>query len=133
MTNPTPGKPQQPRDRELSSEALPLAPSEDRRWATVAHFSAIAGFIPAMIIHYLFKDRGPFTAQESREVVNFTLPLSILVFVLMLLAIFIPGIGSIFAVLLVAVWLFMTFSGIVAGVEVNKGRPYLYRFNMRLF
>ena len=133
MTNPTPGRPQQPRDKETSTDSLPLAPSEDRRWATVSHFGAIAGFIPAMIIHYLFKDRGPFTAQESREAVNFTLPLTALMFVLMLLAIFIPGIGSICSVALVVVWLYMTFSGIVAGIEVNKGRPYLYRFNMRLF
>jgi hypothetical protein len=32
-----------------------------------------------------------------------------------------------------AVWLFMTISGVVAGVQVNKGRPYLYKLNLRMF
>jgi len=113
-------------------QALPLTPAEDRRWATIAHFFSLAGFIPSLIINLAYKERGPFTAQESKEAFNFTLVPSVLAVVLFALA-FIPGVGWVFSLLAVAVWLFMTISGIVGGVQVNKGRPYLYRLNLRLF
>ena len=45
----------------------------------------------------------------------------------------IPGIGWIFAILVVAIWLFLTISGVRAGINVNKSRPYRYGLNLRLF
>lgn len=113
-------------------QALPLTPGEDRRWATMAHFVCLAGFLPSLIIHLVYRDRGPFTAQESREAFNFTLPISVLIVVAFVLG-FIPVIGWAFSLLAVLLWLFMTLSGMVAGVQVNKGRPYLYKFNLRMF
>lgn len=115
-----------------AQQALPLTPGEDRRWATISHFFSLAGFIPALIIHLVYRDRGPFTAQESREAFNFTLPLTIVIVLCFGLA-FIPEIGWVFSLVAVLLWLFMTVSGVVAGVQVNKGRPYLYRLNLRLF
>lgn len=115
-----------------ADQALPLTPAEDRRWATIAHFFSLAGCIPSLIIHQVYRDRGPFTAQESREAFNFTMPLSVAILVCFGLA-FIPVIGWVFSLLAVLLWLFMTISGVVAGVQVNKGRPYLYRLNLRLF
>lgn len=132
----TPGPSVPPRhESELSGsapQALPLTPAEDRRWATIAHFFSLAGFVPSLIIHLVYKDRGPFTAQESKEAFNFTLPLSVLVVALFALG-FIPVVGWVFLLLAVGVWIFMTISGIVGGIQVNKGRPYLYRLNLRLF
>ena len=46
---------------------------------------------------------------------------------------FIPDLGWVFSLLGVATWLFMTISGVFAGAQANKGRPYLYRLNLRLF
>lgn len=118
---------------EGSSDApLPLTPSEDRQWATIAHFGAILGCIPSAIIYYVYRSRGPFTAQESKEALNFTLPLTVLAVVLHLLSL-IPGIGWVFAVFVVLVWLFLTVSGIRAGINANKSRPYRYALNLRLF
>lgn len=113
-------------------QALPLTPGEDRRWATMAHFVSLAGFLPSLIIHLVYRDRGPFTAQESREAFNFTLPLSALILISFVLG-FIPAIGWAFSLLAVLLWLVMTIFGMVAGVQVNKGRPYLYKFNLRMF
>ncbi|WP_233555912.1 DUF4870 domain-containing protein [Galactobacter caseinivorans] len=113
-------------------QALPLTPGEDRRWATMAHFVSLAGFLPSLIIHLVYRDRGPFTAQESREAFNFTLPLSVLIVVSFVLG-FIPMIGWAFSLLAVLLWLLMTILGMIAGVQVNKGRPYLYKFNLRMF
>ncbi|GAA5226808.1 DUF4870 domain-containing protein [Paeniglutamicibacter antarcticus] len=127
------GDSSQPDRFEGSSVApLPLTPAEDRQWATIAHFGAILGCVPSLIIYAVFRHRGPFTAQESKEALNFTFPLTVLAIVLHLFSL-IPGIGWIFAVLVVAVWLFLTISGVRAGINVNKSRPYRYGLNFRLF
>ncbi len=126
------GKPQDNSRFEASAQQpQPLTPSEDRQWATIAHFGAILGFVPSAIIHYVFRERGPFTAQESKEAFNFTLPPTILAIVANLLSM-IPVIGWFFAVIALFLWLFLTVNGVIAGIEVNKGRPYRYRFNLRL-
>lgn len=135
---------QQPRDprqrRSSSSEgrlegsadaALPLTPAEDRRWATLAHFGGLMGCIPSLIIYLVFRDRGPFSAQESKEAVNFTLPLTVVLVASYILAL-IPAVGWIFGLAAVFLWVVMTISGLVAGIECNKGRPYRYRLNLRL-
>lgn len=114
-----------------AQQPQPLTPTEDRQWATIAHFGAILGFVPSAIIHYVFRERGPFTAQESKEAFNFTLPPTILAIVANLLSM-IPIIGWFFAVIALLLWLFLTVNGVIAGIEVNKGRPYRYRFNLRL-
>ncbi|GAA1358791.1 DUF4870 domain-containing protein [Arthrobacter rhombi] len=114
-----------------SAAPLPLTPSEDRQWATIAHFGGILGCIPSGIIYLVYRDRGPFTAQESKEALNFTLPLTVLALLSNLLML-IPVIGGIFAIIAVAIWVYITVSGVVAGIEVNRGRPYRYPFNLRL-
>ncbi|HXD28455.1 MAG TPA: DUF4870 domain-containing protein [Arthrobacter sp.] len=114
-----------------SSAPLPLTPSEDRQWATIAHFGGILGCIPSGIIYLVYRDRGPFTAQESKEALNFTLPLTVLALLSNLLML-IPVIGGVFAIVAVAIWVYVTVSGVVAGIEVNRGRPYRYPVNLRL-
>ncbi|CBT75904.1 MULTISPECIES: DUF4870 domain-containing protein [Glutamicibacter] len=113
------------------TSALPLTPSEDRQWATIAHFGAILGCVPSAIVFAVFRDRGPFTAQESKEAFNFTFPLTILAIIFNVLMI-LPFIGWLFAVLAVALWVFMTVSGALAAIQANKGRPYRYPLNLRL-
>ena len=128
-----PGGDSQPDRFEGSSAApLPLTPSEDRQWAMIAHFGAILGCIPSLIIYAVFRARGPFTAQESKEALNFTFPLTVLAIVLHLFSL-IPAIGWIFAIMVVAIWLFLTISGVRAGINANKSRPYRYGLNLRLF
>ncbi|GAB3651182.1 DUF4870 domain-containing protein [Zhihengliuella somnathii] len=114
-----------------SSAAEPLTPSQDRQWATMAHFGAILGCVPAAVIYYVYRERGAFTEQESKEALNFTLPLTIAAVLFNLLTL-IPFVGGFFALLAVATWVFVSVSGVVAGLEANRGRPYRYRFNLRL-
>ncbi len=113
------------------TSAQPLTPSEDRQWAMLAHFGLILGCIPAAVIFAVYRDRGPFTAQEAKEAFNFALPLTVLAIALNVLTL-IPGLGWLFAVLAVVLWIFMTLMGARAGIEVNKGRPYRYSMNLRL-
>ncbi|MHA7156099.1 DUF4870 domain-containing protein [Arthrobacter sp. TMN-50] len=114
------------------ANALPLTASEDRQWATLSHFGGILGFIPSLIILLIFKDRGPFTAQESREAFNFTFPPTLLAFTAWLLSL-LPTIGGLFAVVNALIWVAIAASSVIAGIQVNRGRPYQYAFNLRLF
>lgn len=124
------GAGQRPPYQGAPANALPLTASEDRQWATMAHFGGILGFIPSMIIYLVFRDRGPFTAQESKEALNFTLPPTIIAMVAWLLS-FIPVIGWVFAILNALLWVAIAVSSVVAGIEVNRGRPYRYPLNLR--
>ncbi len=122
------------RDQQLQGspdQAEPLSPSEDRQWATLAHFGGLLGCVPSLAIYLVFRHRGPFTAQEAKEALNFTLPLTVLAIVTNVLAL-IPIIGGIFGIIAMLLWLFMTISGVAAGIQVNKGRPYRYPLNLRL-
>ena len=126
-----------PRDRVpafqgASSSAPPLSPSEDRQWATLAHFLGILGFVPSLVIYLIFRDRGPFTEQESKEAFNFTFPPSIAAGICLLLSL-VPGIGGIFAVLNALIWVTLAAFSVAAGIHVNRGRPYQYPFNLRIF
>nr|WP_218624343.1 MULTISPECIES: DUF4870 domain-containing protein [unclassified Nesterenkonia] len=114
-----------------SVAAASLTPAEDRRWATLSHFGALIGCFPALAIYLVYRDRGPFTAQESKEALNFTLPLTAVMLACYILAL-IPAIGWIFGLLAVLIWITMTISGLVAGIQCNKGRPYRYPLNLRL-
>lgn len=117
--------------RGSDAAAPPLTPDEDRRWATLAHFGGVAFCLPSLIIWLVFRDRGPFTEQESKEALNFTLPLTAVMLVFWVLA-FVPAISAIAGILGVLVWVTMAVSGLVGGIECNKGRPYRYPLNLRI-
>lgn len=115
----------------MSADAQSLSASEDRQWATMSHFGGILGFLPSLVIYLVMRDRGPFTAQESKEALNFTLPPTVLAILANLLAL-IDGVGSIFAVIAALIWLTVTIFSVRAGIRVNRGEPHRYVFNLRL-
>ncbi|MBJ2119844.1 DUF4870 domain-containing protein [Arthrobacter sp. MSA 4-2] len=110
--------------------ALPLTAPQDRQFATLAHFGGILGFVPSLVIYLIFKDRGPFTAQESKEALNFTLPPTLLAFVAWLLSLM-PVLGGVFAVVNALIWVGIAVCSVAAGIQVNRGRPYRYALNLR--
>ncbi|GAB3562462.1 DUF4870 domain-containing protein [Arthrobacter alkaliphilus] len=114
----------------VPANALPLTASEDRQWATLAHFGGILGCVPSLLIYLIFRDRGPFTAQESKEALNFTLPPTIAA-VLANILVLLPVVGNLFAVLATAIWVAVTCYSVSAGIRVNHGQPHRYRFNLR--
>lgn len=116
--------------------ARPLTPAEDRQWAFLAHCGGILGCIPAFIIHKTLGPRGPFTAQESLEALNFTLPPTIVALLLNVVALVAfladPSLGSLFALLALGVWVFLTVFSVIAAIRVNRGQPHRYLLNLRL-
>jgi len=113
------------------ANALPLTASEDRQWATLAHFGGILGCVPSLVIFLVFRERGPFTAQESKEALNFTFPPTVLALLFNLLGL-LPLVGGVFAVLAALIWIALSVCSVAAGIQVNRGRPYRYAFNLRL-
>ena len=114
----------------------PLTPIEDKQWAFLSHCGGILGCIPSALIYKFMAGRGPFTAQESREALNFTLPPTVVALVLNLLAFIVniinPGAGTPFSLLALLIWVLLTVWSVIAAVQVNKGNPYRYRWNLRL-
>lgn len=102
----------------------------------MAHCGGILGCIPAYIIYKTMGARGPFTAQESFEALNFTLPPTIVAMVLNVLAVVLsfadPSLGTLFALLALGVWVFLTVFSVIAAVRVNRGQPHRYPLNLRL-
>ncbi len=105
---------------------------EDRNIATLAHFGGVLGCISSGVIFYLYRGRGPFTEQESREAFNFTLLPSIIILLSVFLAM-LPTIGWFFGLIAALLWTYLAFMSLVAGIKVNKGHPYQYKFNTAFF
>ncbi|XAS69332.1 DUF4870 domain-containing protein [Micrococcaceae bacterium Sec5.7] len=114
----------------VPANALPLTANEDRQWATLAHFGGILGCVPSLLIYLIFKDRGPFTAQESKEALNFSLPPTIAAIIANFLVL-IPVVGNLFAVLATLIWIALTCFSVAAGIQVNRGQPHRYELNLR--
>lgn len=126
----------QPVNQKNGVPQLPLTPSEDRQWAFIAHCGGILGCVPSLLIQKLLGPRGRFTAQESLEALNFTLPPTIAAVLLNILALvssfFSPSVATIFSLLALLLWAVLTVFSVIAAVQVNKGQPYRYAWNLRL-
>lgn len=116
----------------ISPVAEPLDVSQDRQWATLAHLGGVVGAVPSYVIHRVFAQRGPFTEQESREALNYTLLPSLVILACIALAP-LPAVGWVFAVVAALLWLALAVQSVIAGSTVNRGEPYLYRGNTRLY
>ncbi|MET0932433.1 MAG: DUF4870 domain-containing protein [Mycetocola sp.] len=123
--------------------AAPLTQAEDKQWASFAHFggalgaflgAGTAGWIAPLIIYLVYKDRGPFTRQESKEALNFQLTVTIYVVGLYV-------VGTILALVLIGFLLYPlawivgilgVIFGIIGGVKVNNGEAYRYFHAFRM-
>jgi len=125
--------------------AGPLTEAEDKQWASFAHFGGILGFLPALIIFLVFKDRGAKTNVESKEALNWQITWIAVSIILSILLGIIGGIVlaassfnayiAISGVITFVGWLpylaNLIFS-IMGGVKVNGGGSYRYPFAVRL-
>ncbi|MET0303285.1 MAG: DUF4870 domain-containing protein [Microbacteriaceae bacterium] len=117
--------------------AAPLSEAEDRQWASFAHLGGILSVIPSLIIFLVFKDRGRFVAQESKEALNFQITLAIVQ-----VANFI--IGSILTLVTFGLWAFIqgliafalfviaVIFSIIGFTKAKDGIAYRYPFAIRL-
>ena len=119
-----------------AAPGAPLSQSDDKLWASLAHFGGVLSFIPPLIIWLVFKDRGPLTNQEGKESLNYQITIAIAWVAYSIVAVilgFIPILGSILALILVlAIWAAQIVIPIIGGVKVNGGGTYHYPFALRL-
>lgn len=118
--------------------AAPLSASDDRLWASLAHFGNIIPLLPALIIHLVFKDRGAVVRQESTEALNWTINVTAVVVIGNILSNvlgYIPFLGGILSLLigfvLFAVVVVNIVFAIIGGVRVNGGGTFRYPVNHR--
>ena len=131
-------QPQQPYGQQPYAQApagAPLPPDQDKQWASFAHFGGIIGFLPALIIWLVFKDRGPRTNTEGKEALNWQITFTIAIIVANIAALvlgWIPVIGWIIGLLPLAIWVVDIVFSILGGVRVNAGGSYRYPVTLRL-
>lgn len=114
--------------------AAPLSEAEDRQWASFAHLGGVIGLLPSLIIFLVFKDRGAFTRDESKEALNFQITIvgvQIIAYI----------VGSILAVILIgflfylvawAAWIAGVIFSIIGFTKAKDGTAYRYPFAVRL-
>lgn len=126
-----------PTPQPAAQPAAPLTPAEDKQWASFAHLGGILGFLPALIIWLVFKDRGTLTNQEGKEALNFQITLAIVQIANGVLGIILTAVtfglwGIIQTLIWIAVWAIGVIFSIIAFTKVNAGGSYRYPFAIRL-
>lgn len=117
-------------------------------WAMWSHFGGILYILPSLIIFLVFKDRGPFVRQESKEALNWQITIiivsiawSIVMAIVSMLVVgamvaggsysAVFGMTSLFSVLGWLPYILNLILSIVGGVKVKGGQPYRYPVNFR--
>ncbi|MEL0626661.1 DUF4870 domain-containing protein [Salinibacterium amurskyense] len=116
--NPQPAAPQ---------PAAQLTEAEDKQWASFAHLGGIIGFLPALIIWLVFKDRGAFTNTEAKEALNFQITVAIAYVISNILVAVVIG-----AILLPIVFVVSLIFSIIGFTKAKDGANYRYPFALRL-
>jgi uncharacterized Tic20 family protein len=114
--------------------AAPLSEAEDKQWASFAHLGGILGFLPALIIWLIFKDRGAKTNVEGKEALNFQITVAIGYVACAILGsiLAIVLIGFIFYIAWFAIWVLSLIWSIMGFQKVNAGGSYRYPVALRL-
>lgn len=112
--------------------AGPLSAAEDIQWASFAHLGGILGFIPALIIWIMFKDRGAFTNSEAKKALNFQFTALIAVVALWILGSIVTvatwGLGALIFFLVWIPGLAVIIFSILGFLKTKAGQPYTYPF-----
>ena len=125
---PPPGYAAPPPAPGYAGPAAPMSDSDQRMWAMFAHLGGILfGFIPALVIWLIHKERGYYIERQSKEALNFQITWNVALIISWATTVIL--IGFVLAPLVgIAGLIFM----IMAGIAVNKGEDYRYPVNVRL-
>lgn len=108
--------------------AVPLNPSEERLYATLAHLGIIiAGFVAPLIFWLIGKDRSRFVDNQGKEALNFSILVMIGYVIGVITVPFLIGL-----LILPVVWIVSLIFCIQGGIAANKGVDYRYPLNWRI-
>ncbi|MFC9560268.1 DUF4870 domain-containing protein [Agromyces sp. NPDC056965] len=120
---PTPPPPAAPQP----TAAAPLSQEQDVQWGSFAHLGGVLGFLPALVIWLVFKDRGSFTNTEAKEALNFQITILIGYVVGWILTFILIGVLVVWAA-----WIVSVVFSIIAFLKAKDGQHYRYPFAIRL-
>ncbi|HET8958646.1 MAG TPA: DUF4870 domain-containing protein [Microcella sp.] len=120
-----------------STSGAALSESEDRQWASFAHLGGIIGLLPALIIYLVFKDRGSFTRQESKEALNFQITVVLALIASQIVGYILAAItlGILFflpSLLWFAIWIGAIIFSVLGFMKAKDGVAYRYPIAIRL-
>jgi len=108
----------------------PLAPEQQRLWATLIHIGWIAGsfvgglyFAPALIGYLVLKDRGGFIRSHTASALNFQISWTLWGIAIGVITVVTFGIGGLLFIPFGICYLIFT---ILAAVAANRGDFYTY-------
>jgi uncharacterized Tic20 family protein len=128
-------------DASRQPRPTPFSSTDDKLWATIAHFGGLLWFIPSLAIFVSMRARPSLARQEAKEALNwqvtFTMLYVVVVSVEAVLAaiLLLTPVGSVLPalgvlpILLYAVNVALSIRG---GLRVNTGGSYRYPFSIRL-
>jgi len=120
-----PGQPQQPYAPgayQQPAAAQPLSPSDEKLYSVLTHVGGIVfNFIVPLITYLVFKDRGPFVREHTRQALNFQLTMTIGYVAGAILSVI--GIGVLISF---AAGILSLVFGIIAAIKANNGEMYKY-------
>ena len=107
-----------------------------RTWATLAHLGGILayffiGWVPALVIWLVHRERGGQAAEQARVALNFQLTLLVGLVVAKIVE-NLPAIGVIGWIAIIGIGIISLVLSILAAVAVNKGGSYRYPFSLEL-
>lgn len=113
----------------------PSISSDDRTWAMIAHFSALAAFIlppiggvlGPLIVWLAKRETSAFASEAAKEALNFNIAV-LLGYLVCALLVFV-FIGFLLAAALFVFWLVLT---VVAGIRASEGLHYRYPISLRI-
>jgi uncharacterized Tic20 family protein len=113
----------------------PSASADERTWAMIAHFSALAAFIAPpiggvlgpLVVWLAKREHSAFASEAAKEAMNFNIAV-LLGYLVCALLIFV-FIGFLLGAALFVFWLVMT---VVAGIKASEGVHYRYPVSLRL-
>ena len=119
--------------------------AEERQWGMFAHLSVLAAglltsfaggwgwFIGPLIIWLMKKDTMPFAADQAKEALNFSIMITGLFVILLILSFATLGIGFLITIpLMIIIGLVALVLNVIAAMKANEGIRYRYPFNIRL-
>lgn len=121
------GRPTPPAAPQPAAAAAPLSQEQDVQWGSFAHLGGVLGFLPALVIWLVFKDRGSFTNTEAKEALNFQITILIAYVVGWILTFIVIGILVVWAA-----WIVSVVFSIIAFLKAKDGQHYRYPFAIRL-
>jgi uncharacterized protein len=131
MTDPTPAPAAAPQP------AQPLSESDDKLWASLAHFGGVLFILPSLLIFLILKDRGPKVRVEAKEALNWQITFTIvwiiwqIIGAILTIPLLFTPLAFLPSLISLLLWLVNVLFSVLGGIKVNGGGSYRYPVSFR--